>query len=358
MFLDFQMVLKLNNFPAWFLLKGLSLLYSFLIRIWLYFYRSGIKKGFSAKIPVISIGNITVGGTGKTPMIDWCLGFCQKISQRPVVLTRGYKSETEEEYLILNSDTSSELTSEEVGDEPWLLFQKHPEVPFYIASDRVEMAKKADCDFDLILLDDGMQHLKLNRNLNLVLIDSTVGVENGQVLPLGPLREPLSSLKRADAIIYTRTNLRESAWVRKELAPFIPQSIPQFDSQYLPTRLLPSLGKVDFPLKELFGQACSLFSGIGNPDSFRMGLEKLGARVVNQLVLKDHQEYDDSLFPRLERFFQESSDSLIITTEKDWAKLEKWKKQLPIFHRIEMQVVMKEDFIEFFSSFFQSSDPS
>jgi len=187
--LDFNVKFSSNHRVQWLGLGLLSLVYRSLLSLRNLAYKVGFAKGYRAGIPAISIGNITVGGTGKTPMVSWMIDFCEQNQLHPAVLTRGYKGERENEVEILNLETSKYKDPKVFGDEPWLLFKKHQQIPFYISPNRKAAAKLATATADLLLLDDGMQHLKLERDLEVVLIDASAGFGNGHLLPLGPLFE-------------------------------------------------------------------------------------------------------------------------------------------------------------------------
>lgn len=218
-FLDFNLQLTYKTLIKWLFLKLVSTLFRVLVSTRLLLYRLDIKKSYTSQKDLISVGNITMGGTGKTPMIDWLLRFFESKNLNAVVLTRGYKAERVEDIQILNRETATKNDHRRLGDEPWMLFKRHPQSTFFIGPDRVKSARMAEAHADLILLDDGMQHLRINRNLNIVLIDSLAGIGNGHLFPLGPLREPLNSLSRADVVVYTRTNLSSPKEVQKKSPP-------------------------------------------------------------------------------------------------------------------------------------------
>lgn len=332
--LDFQIELSRKTLIKWVFLKGLSLIYTCLVHIWLAAYRSRIKTGWSAPMPVISIGNITLGGTGKTPMVDWLLTFLNQKELQPAVLTRGYKAKRTEKNQILNRETSQTGDRTRFGDEPWMLFQKHPHTTFYISPDRVKSARQAQAD--LLILDDGMQHLKLNRDLEILLIDSVAGIGNGKIFPLGPLREPLNSLSRADVVLFTKSNLVPSKAIRERICSHLRQGVGHFDSEFLPSQLLSSSSPESIPPSSLEERECLLFSGIGNPGGFTKTVQSIGAIVQDHLIFEDHQKYNSETVDRLKRFIENRQYDYLICTEKDWVKLEPWKVQLPEIHRLKM----------------------
>jgi tetraacyldisaccharide 4'-kinase len=344
MFFDFDLHLSYKNVWKWLPLFCLSLLYSTLVRSWLLIHRlSGNRINRSQK-PVISIGNITTGGTGKTPMIAWFLDLCAKKKLSAAVLTRGYKAKRTARLHILDKENAEGGNSVIFGDEPWLLHLNFPETPLYISPDRWLSAQQAEKRSDLLLLDDGMQHLKLARDLNIVLIDAVSGIGNGKMIPLGPLREPLTSLKRADIVIYTKTNLHSSIDLRRELRPHIPEETPQFDSWYQPTDLISlSTGKSRHP-EEIDQKRCVLFSGIGNARAFSKTVERIGGIVSHHLVLQDHQEYDSKTLSGVSHFIRRHPADFIICTEKDWVKLAESDEILPEAYYLKIKTKMPDSF--------------
>lgn len=343
-FLDFDLKLSRRNGPKWVGLGSLSLIYKSLVWVRKGLYKIGIKKRYKAKTGVISIGNITVGGTGKTPMISWMIQFCQREKIKAAVLTRGYKAQRKEHVEILNRETSKTKGQDVFGDEPWLLYQNHQEVSFYVSPDRIAAAKLAVDTSELLLLDDGMQHLKLVRDLEIVLLDSTAGIGNGRLLPLGPLREPLNSLKRADVVIFTKTNLNSSKDLRDKLSQYILPHIKQYDSTYLPTTLFSSKDGQSHRVENLNGKKCLLFSGIGNPMAFVNVVEKSGGNVVNHLVMEDHHLYTKESIEKIRLFASRNSHDYLLCTEKDWVKLESFAMDLPHFYCVKMKMEIEKDF--------------
>ena len=350
--LDFQIELSRKNLVKWIFLKGLSLIYAGLIHIWLAAYRFKIKNGWSAQVSVISIGNITLGGTGKTPMVDWLLSFLNEKEVIPAVLTRGYKAKRTEKLQILNQETSHKEDRVQFGDEPWLLFQNHPHISLYISPDRIESARQAQAQADILILDDGMQHLRLNRDLEIILIDSVSGIGNGKIFPLGPLREPIQSLSRADVVVYTKSNLVPSQTIKNQICGHLREGVRHFDSEYLPSQLLSSTGKPPISPASLENKKCLLFSGIGNPAGFTKTVSSTGALVQDHLIFDDHQEYNSGTINRLKQFIDSCPYDYLICTEKDWVKLETWQSELGEVHRLKMKMEIDPAFSNFLNNWF------
>jgi len=345
--LDFRLDPR-QNLPKWLLLGGLSLVYGLLIRFWLALYRVGMKTSWPAERPVISVGNITLGGTGKTPMVDWLLTRLSAAGLTPAVLTRGYKAQRTEAYQVLNRETAASGSAREFGDEPWLLFSHHPGISIHIAADRIDSARRAAASADILVMDDGMQHLRLARDLDIVLIDTLSGVGNGHLFPLGPLREPLSSLSRADVIIYTKTNLAPSDGVRSQLAGFLAAGTRQFDSTYLPHRLL-SLDGSQQPAADLVQKTCLLFSGIGNPGGFSETVRYAGARIEAHIIFDDHMAFNDEPLEKIRQLVKDRPHDYLVCTEKDWVKLADLQLELPTLRCLQMSMEIDPGFDIFLS---------
>ncbi len=255
--------------------------------------------------PVISVGNITVGGTGKTPFVVYLIERLRAAGRRPAVLARGYGERAgvpnDEELLIR-------------GRFPDLLYAAHRE------RERGAETVKPGAP-DVFLLDDGFQYRKLKRNLNIVLIDATCPFGFEHVLPRGLLREPARSLVRADVVVITRADLvseaeleRISRVIRSHAA-----SAPVLKCQHVVTGAeWIKGGEVSDGLR---GKHVTLMSAIGNPGAFRRTVESMGATVLNEVVFPDHHSYDRSDLDQLEKAMKASSSSIVVVTEKDAVKL-------------------------------------
>ncbi|HYH03310.1 MAG TPA: tetraacyldisaccharide 4'-kinase, partial [Bacillota bacterium] len=195
-----------TGFKARLVLLGLSILeMAYWVAIKLKYFSTGKQ---SLPVPVISVGNITAGGTGKTPTVVWIVETLRNAGLRPAVLTRGYRGAAQNEGLIISSADLHHLTGVETGDEPYLLAKLLPGVTIAIGRDRYQMGLKAlqaDPDIDLFVLDDGFQFFRLQRQLDLVLLDAINPFDNRHLLPRGLLREPLSALRRAGMVLLTRS---------------------------------------------------------------------------------------------------------------------------------------------------------
>lgn len=274
-------------------------------RNWLYDHRW--KTIHTALVPVVSVGNLTLGGTGKTPCVEWIARFFRQRDAQIAILSRGYGSEAGR------------------NDEAMVLEENLPDVPHLQDSNRVALAETAveELEAELLLLDDGFQHRRLHRDLDVVLIDATWPPTRDYLFPRGTLREPVSALRRAGAIVLTRCDQVPEGEVeatRSWLAQRWPNT-PVATTEHRPVSLMSTDG-VSEPVEILAGLPVGGFCGIGNPSAFRCTLESLGARVVNFRSFPDHHCYTGADVDNL-RWWAESlpANSVIATTQKDWVKL-------------------------------------
>jgi len=278
------------------ILSPIGVLYGGTMLIRSALYQKNILKSFRPIQPVISIGNISLGGTGKTPFVIWICDKLNKLSKKTTILTRGYGSKNPDQ-----------------ADEVILLRKKLPFVEVLAGSNRIENAQKANGD--VLVIDDGFQHLKIKRDLNIVLLDARTPI--GLPLPAGLFREFSTSLNRADIIVLTRCEMVDHDILQKTIKRLKQKftSIPIAVSSHVPTALFNMFGE-EKSLDFLSDRDVRAVSGIGQPESFHWMLKRLGANVVETCVFKDHQAYTES---DLESF--KSETLTIITTAKDAVKL-------------------------------------
>lgn len=261
----------------------------------------------AAAVPVVSVGNLTLGGTGKTPCVEWVARFFREHGVQVTILSRGYGS------------------SDGPNDEALVLEENLPDVPHLQGADRVALAATAveELEAELLVLDDGFQHRRLHRDLDLVLIDATRPPECDFVFPRGTLREPPSGLRRAGAILLTRCDQVTAAELdrlRGWLGRRVP-NVPVAATEHRPTELVGCDGATE-PLESLHGRPVGAFCGIGNPNAFRHTLESLGATVAEFRTFPDHHAYTAEDVNSLARWAAAlPSDAVVATTQKDWVKL-------------------------------------
>lgn len=319
-------------------LVGVSSLYGLGagFRIWL--YKKGIFKQKKLPCFVISIGNIVAGGAGKTPMAIYVANLLKEMGTKPIVISRGYRGKYEDHPVIVSDGEQIFLEAQDSGDEPYMM-AKRRSFPVIVGKDRFAAGIKAIKAFkpDVIILDDGFQHLKLKRDLDLLLLDYSNPLGNKRFLPAGRLREtPQASAQRADALIFTRTpdendNIKSIEKVLN-LYPGCPW-FKTFHKPYVCQYIVggSSLGDDTINLDLLNGKKAVLFSGLANNESFYHSAMKFNVNILHHLEFKDHHYYKRSDILSINKMVKKTGADLILTTEKDWTKLEKdieWRVSL------------------------------
>ena len=299
-----------------------SWLYGFAQRLRYAAYGLGILKKKSLPGFVVSVGNLTAGGTGKTPAVvalaQWALSERIQIC----IVSRGYGGQYKSRVLEVSDGERVLADSRLAGDEPVLLARKVPGSPVVLSKKRYLAGMYAHKRFgsEFYIIDDGFQHMQLMRDLNLVLMDATHPFGNGHLLPRGPLREPLDQLARADAFILTRTKNDNDGLSLAFLKENYPR-IPVFCADHVPDKVVfPGLDQVFSP-QMLNGKRVVAFAGIGNPGMFRETLMKLGVDLVDFCSFKDHYPYKKEDIARIVRMKSQTDAKYILTTEKDWMRI-------------------------------------
>ncbi len=297
----------------------LSWLYGLGIIIRNWFYDAGICKAVHIGIPVISVGNITAGGTGKTPMVEYLIRYFLSQNRKIAVLSRGYKRTTKGTKIVSDGNTLSG-TAETIGDEPFQIAKKFPSVIVAVDENRARAAKIIIEKYkpDVILLDDGFQHRGIVRDLDIVIIDGRKFLPAMGMLPAGLRREPFSSLRRADFLVITRdygstdeNGIMLKKYYHKDTA------IVQFTSKGFRDFVL--LNNTDNPTKDR--NDCVAFCGIGNPDSFKNTLAVVGLSVKDMVIFPDHHRYSEADLNEIQDRYEKCKADSIITTEKDAMRL-------------------------------------
>ncbi|MEI6306214.1 MAG: tetraacyldisaccharide 4'-kinase [Deltaproteobacteria bacterium] len=297
------------------LLIPLSLPYTMLQRLRTWLYRAGLLESKRLPRPVVSVGNITVGGTGKTPVITWLASQLIRQEFRVAVLSRGYGGSMEGECVIVSDGREIFRTAEECGDEPYLLATTVPGLMVVIGSDRHQAGMLAMERLlpDVFLLDDGFQHIRLQRDMNILLLDCERPFGNGWTLPAGLLRESRSSVLRADWIIRTRC---------REVPKHIPGlDIPETDGRHVFRDIVPICGGEPQDITFLQGKRIIAFAGIAEPDCFFDDLRMCGADISSTISLTDHVRYETELVAAILDKLRTSDAVFAVTTEKDAVKL-------------------------------------
>lgn len=289
-------------------LWSLSIPYGWAVSLRNRLFDQGWKRSTCVSVPVISIGNLTLGGTGKTPCVEYVARRCRDWGRRVVLLSRGYKS------------------TRGRNDEALLLERNLPDVPHLQGSDRVALAIEAiaQLDADVVVLDDGFQHRRLARDLDVVLVDATLPWGFGRLFPRGLLREPTASLCRAGFVLLTRVDLvdeRERRRLHETIRRFAPE-VAVAETTHRPLDLVDSAGQSS-SLSELRDRPIAAFCGIGNPDAFRRSLVDRGLSLVDFRGYPDHHAYPPADRAELADWLaRQPADCLALTTQKDLVKLD------------------------------------
>ena len=325
------------------ILSSLSVLYEAAVYLRRIFFGLHIFKQKKISCPVISVGNLTLGGTGKTPTVIQVAQLLTRNNRKPVVVSRGYGRRDDTEMIVVSDGKSVLVDAQTGGDEPVMIASKLPGVPVVVGSKRVQAAQLALQRFspDVVLLDDGFQHVRLKRDLDIVLLDSGNPFGNGKLFPAGILREPIPALKRAHAVLITKMDDTVDVSMLKETIRQYTQA-RIFTSRQVPVDLIDYRSSDIKSLAALRGSKVLAFSGIARPDSFIVLLRSLGADIAAALNYSDHYDYQKS---DLAAVYQKAADekiSMIVTTEKDAIRLKKFHAEGVWALRIE-QIVTESD---------------
>lgn len=300
------------------------------------FYDVGIFHIESVSVPVISVGNITVGGTGKTPIVEWIIHYFVSKNIKVAVVSRGYKRTTKGTVVV--SDGKSIIsTPSESGDEPFQIARKFPAA---IVVDDESRDRGAQCAIqqygaEVIVLDDGFQHRSLHRNLDIVVVDVEQPPQKTWMLPAGARREPLSGLKRAHAVVFSRWSEEKESQVSEYIKQVT--SAIQVRAVFVPKSLVRLADKASLPLDEVKGKSCLAFCGIARPETFLKMLSERGIEVKESCIFPDHYQYTHKDLHTLAQRFSENNLDIIVTTEKDAVRLlnttaEQFQQQQPLYY--------------------------
>ncbi len=272
--------------------------------------------------PVVSIGNITLGGSGKTPMVELAVLGLRQLGAQPAVVTRGYGRKTRGVHVVSDRDRI-QLGARAAGDEPVLLAEHLPGTPVVVGENRFEAGQVAieRCGATVLVLDDGFQHRSIGKDLEIVVVNGRAPWGQGHLFPRGMLREPLAGLGRADLIVITNPPTggevdAATATIRRhnKHAPVLVAGFEMIDAQEMTSGRRVSPG-------ELAGRKLLAFAGLGSPRSFVDTLEGAGIALTDMIEFPDHHWFTPSELPELSRQARQSGAEGLITTEKDWMRL-------------------------------------
>jgi tetraacyldisaccharide 4'-kinase len=319
--------------------------YSFIVELRNFLYSKRWLKTHTAGATVISVGNITVGGTGKTPLVVWLYKQIVQSAKYKVqncgiaILTRGYKT-----------TQNLNLKTQNYVDEPAILAESYPQAKIIVNPDRVAAAYQAveKLGANVLIMDDGFQHRRLARDLDIVTIDVTCPFGYDKMLPAGLLREPIAVLKRADAIVITRCNQvgeNELAELEKRLRLLNPNMIIA-RSIHEPVYAKAVDGR-KINLDALKGKKVLAFCGIANPDAFFNTINEVGCDIADSKIYDDHYQYTDDCLADIYKQAVDSKADFVLTTQKDWTKIAQltpFKKGIPLTYlAIELKFISGED---------------
>jgi len=309
----------------------ISLLYRSVIHSRYVLYMTGFLKSYTLPCKVVSVGNITLGGTGKTPTALYLAQLFQQQGMRTAVLSRGYRGKSSEKVAVVSDGEEIFLSPLDAGDEPFLLSQALPGVPVIIGKNKACSGRYAVEHFssEVVILDDGFQHLKLKRDVDILLLDLNYGFGNGYLLPRGILREPLSQISRAQLVLLTKKTERAGThWLEKEIAALHPGA-RIFFADYRIQCITTLKDEKTIEPGHLKGKKVLALSAIANPRYFSYLLREGGISVTEEWKLPDHHYYTAKEAGSLESYLNRID--VIITTEKDSVKMDAEPfKKLPI----------------------------
>jgi tetraacyldisaccharide 4'-kinase len=320
------------------LLLPFSLLYGAVVAVRNWMFDVGLLRRHSVSAKVVSVGNIGVGGTGKTPLVEYVARALQRRGRRVAVLSRGYGRVTSG-YVVVSNGRQRCAESWDSGDEPAQMADKLEGVVVAVDADRVRGANRLIREFgvDAIVLDDGFQHRYLNRDVDLVVIPAEDARSTGFLLPAGNMREPRSSLRRADLIVLSRCRDRHQfSETRTALREKLDK--PMVAMRMHPTLLHHVAGGNVASVEEVSGRRVVAFSGIGHPEGFEATLRGLNVELVDHLRFGDHHEFRDGDIRTVVEVFIRSHAAMVLTTEKDAVRLrgnqsllERYLRQHPVY---------------------------
>jgi tetraacyldisaccharide 4'-kinase len=310
-------------------LLGISVLYGGLAHLRRRLYALGTLKNRRLPCPVISVGNLTLGGTGKTPMVIHLAERILAMGYRPVILSRGYKGLAEKRGAVVSDGRSLLCDARQAGDEPYLMAALLPTVPVAVGRNRYRIGMDAVRRFhpDMVILDDGFQHLQLARDFNMLLLDARRPYGNGYIFPRGTLREPATSLHSADAVVLTRSGQNRGGECSDLIRRVQPRPVFLSDHNSV-VRLLLGAGqpiagmtsgqRPDFDLK---GKRVFAFTGLARNDAFFHALKGLGAGLQGTKGFDDHHAFTDGDLHRIAMDAERAGATCLVTTDKDFVRL-------------------------------------
>ncbi len=307
-------------------------------------YRLKVFKTSKISCKIISVGNISVGGTGKTPTVMYLAHLLKNLNLKVAIISRGYKRSTTG-LLIASKGDGPSCSLSDCGDEPYMMAKKLKNIPIVVDKNRFRGCTYLVENFspDVIIMDDGFQNKSISRDLDLVLIDGSTNYNDYKILPSGILREPWHEIKRADAILLTK----------RIPEPLLKRKLDELSIPIFQTRITAMIGKAyQQPLKKVpTNEKVFLFSGIGNPKFFKKTIKHMGFNICGTKKFADHFSYCKEDINNIEKSAKALNAKYLMTTEKDWFKLEKLEMRLPVVViEIKIKVEKENEFLKLFKN--------
>jgi len=324
---------KTTFFSVGSLLFALSLCYGYAVRLRENCYKKGILRSKKLPCKIISIGNITVGGTGKTPMTIKVAKIVKRLGYKVAVISRGYKGSAEKTGGIVSDGETILMGPDKAGDEPFMIASTLKDIPVVVGQNRFEAGCLAMDEFDpdVIVLDDAFQHLDLKRDIDIVLLDCDSPFGNAHILPRGILREPISALKRGDAFVLTRSDSSPD-YIRQATMDRIQNLVPGrpvFRSFHVPNlykpandkKSIPGIKLQNFDSGLLNGRRVVAFSGLAGNSDFRRTVESLKCDLIDFFEFPDHHKYTEMDLQTIIQSSINAQAEFVLTTEKDYVRI-------------------------------------
>jgi len=300
-------------------------------------YDRGLFKAHNLPVPCISVGNLSVGGTGKTPLVAWLIDELTALGARPAVVSRGYGGSARGPERVTTGGGWE--AARRFGDEPALLAARYPDIPVVVGRDRhaAGLLAVTGGGASLVVADDAFQHRRLARDIDIAVIDASRGLGNGFQLPAGPLRESPVSMARAGFVVLNRVGAApDLEGLRRIVAKLAPRAaLAEADLVFAGWRD----ARTGVPAELPAGAVVYAFSGIANPGSFHRTLEMLGVSIEGGEVFRDHHTYGAGEIARLQRAAAASGAVAAVTTAKDAVRIPGWRGAVPLY-RAEVKLAM------------------
>ena len=331
---------KSNNYIR-FIFYPLSLFYQITLFIRSFFYKINFLETRSLPCKVISVGNITAGGSGKTPTVEYLSRLLQSKGKKIGIISRGYRRNSKKTLIVTDGKTKPK-TWKTFGDEPYLLAQKLDNIPIIVGKSRYEAGIKMIETFnpEIIIMDDGFQHISLSRDLDIVLVNSKDTKETHRLIPVGMLREPISNLSRADLVILTKTNTHKPSdylinIIENLKCPIINNKIELDD-------MLINIKGESYALDIINSKNVYLFSALGDHEGFERIMESTGAIIVGHDKYPDHYIYTPGDLKNIEENANKNGANFLITTEKDIIKIKDYNSKVRLY-AVRMKMVYEPE---------------